>query len=131
MTYPMQPPVGGDRHQVWTDCDGTVHEEPAPGVDAVHSPEHGAVGVTYGGKAPEDAVEALEEKVARTPYAHDDEPGPGPGGRDHAVGAGRAGHRGRADDPRVNRFLAAYAQGPWTPEPGAACTGGTNGTAGR
>ena len=29
-----------------------------------------------------------------------------------------------ADDPRVNQFFTKYVQGPQTPEPGAACTGG-------
>lgn len=29
-----------------------------------------------------------------------------------------------AKDPRVDQFFAKYVQGPQTPEPGAACTGG-------
>ena len=28
-------------------------------------------------------------------------------------------------DPRLQRFIAAYAEGPQAPEPGAACSGGT------
>jgi hypothetical protein len=28
-------------------------------------------------------------------------------------------------DPRIGQFITAYTQGPQTPEPGAACTGGT------
>ena len=28
------------------------------------------------------------------------------------------------DDPRLEEFIKAYRQGPQTPEPGAACTGG-------
>ncbi len=30
-----------------------------------------------------------------------------------------------ANDPGLERFVRAYHQGPQTPEPGAACTGGT------
>jgi hypothetical protein len=29
-----------------------------------------------------------------------------------------------ADDPDLESFIGAYLQGPQTPEPGAACTGG-------
>jgi hypothetical protein len=29
-----------------------------------------------------------------------------------------------AGDPRLERFVSAFQQGPQTPEPGAACTGG-------
>ena len=30
-----------------------------------------------------------------------------------------------AGDPRLEKFIKAYEQGPQTPEPGAACTNGT------
>jgi hypothetical protein len=30
-----------------------------------------------------------------------------------------------ADDSDLQRFIQSYRQGPQTPEPGAACTGGT------
>jgi hypothetical protein len=32
-----------------------------------------------------------------------------------------------ADDPRLPVFLQAYLQGPQTPEPGAPCSGGSQG----
>ena len=32
-----------------------------------------------------------------------------------------------ADDPRLEAFVKQYRQGPQTPEPGAACTGGSDG----
>ena len=32
------------------------------------------------------------------------------------------------DDPRLAAFVRAYRQGPQTPEQGAACTGGTDGS---
>ena len=31
-------------------------------------------------------------------------------------------------DPRLAEFIREYRQGPQTPEPGAACTGGSDGT---
>ena len=31
------------------------------------------------------------------------------------------------DDPRLAEFIKRYRQGPQTPEPGAACTGGSDG----
>jgi hypothetical protein len=31
------------------------------------------------------------------------------------------------DDPRLEEFIKEYRQGPQTPEPGAACTGGSDG----
>jgi hypothetical protein len=34
-----------------------------------------------------------------------------------------------ADDPRLAAFIREYRQGPQTPEPGAACTGGLDPTA--
>ncbi|GGQ16469.1 DUF3105 domain-containing protein [Streptomyces roseolilacinus] len=130
VAYPMKPPVGGDHHQVWMDCDGAVYEEPVPEVNAVHSLEHGAVWVTYNDKAPKDAVEALEKKVARTPYTMMS-PVADQAGAIMLSAWGKQVTVDGADDPRVNQFLARYVQGPQTPEPGAACTGGMNGTAKR
>jgi hypothetical protein len=43
------------------------------------------------------------------------------GFRDRGTGAGR---HTAVDDPDLERFVRAYKQGPQTPEPGAACTGG-------
>jgi len=31
-----------------------------------------------------------------------------------------------ADDENLERFISSYRRGPQTPEPGAACTGGTS-----
>ncbi|MFD3356392.1 DUF3105 domain-containing protein [Streptomyces fradiae] len=128
VAYPMKPPVGGDHHQAWMDCDGAVYKEPVPEVNAVHSLEHGAVWVTYNAKAPKDAVETLEKKVARTPYTMMSPVGE-QSGAIMLTAWGKQVTVDGADDPRVNQFLAKYVQGPQTPEPGAACTGGLNGTA--
>ncbi|WP_149182032.1 DUF3105 domain-containing protein [Streptomyces sp. TRM49041] len=126
VSYPMKPPVGGDHHQVWMDCDGTVYKEPIPEVNAVHSLEHGAVWVTYNDKAPADAVKTLEEKVAKTPYTMIS-PVKDQAGAIMLSAWGKQVTIDSADDPRVNQFFAKYVQGPQTPEPGAACTGGQTG----
>ncbi|CAL9404119.1 DUF3105 domain-containing protein [Streptomyces sp. NPDC095602] len=126
VAYPMKPPVGGDHHQVWMDCDGSVYKEPVPEVNAVHSLEHGAVWVTYNDKAPKDAVETLEKKVARTPYTMMS-PVKDQAGAIMLSAWGKQVTVDSADDPRVNQFFSKYVQGPQTPEPGAACTGGLNG----
>ncbi|MFJ8665673.1 DUF3105 domain-containing protein [Streptomyces sp. NPDC093600] len=123
VTYEMKPPVGGDHHQVWQNCDGDVYKAPVAEVNAVHSLEHGAVWVTYNKKAPEAEVKKLAEKVGKTPYSLmspvDDQAG--------AIMLSAWGKQVTVDsatDPRVDAFFTKYVQGPQTPEPGAACTGG-------
>ncbi|RZB16269.1 DUF3105 domain-containing protein [Streptomyces sp. F001] len=123
VSYPVEPPVGGDHHQVWMNCNGDVYTEEIPNVNAVHSLEHGAVWVTYTSKAAEDDVEALAAKVKKTPYTlmSPDEKQQDP------IMLTAWGHQRTvtgADDPNVDKFLAKYVQGEQTPEPGAACTGG-------
>ncbi|AWI28129.1 DUF3105 domain-containing protein [Streptomyces sp. ICN441] len=123
VTYPMKPPVGGDHHQAWMNCDRDVYDKPIPEVNAVHSLEHGAVWVTYNDQAPAADVEKLKDKVGRTSYSMmspvKDQAGPimlSAWGKQVTVAG--------ADDPRVDQFFTKYVQGPQTPEPGAACTGG-------
>ncbi|MFB6987653.1 DUF3105 domain-containing protein [Streptomyces sp. NPDC056178] len=123
VTYPMKPPVGGDHNPVWMNCDGEVYQKAIPDVNAVHSLEHGSVWVTYTDKASDADVAKLAERVGRTPYTlmspYKDQAGTimlSAWGNQVAVDG--------ADDPRVGQFFAAFVQGPQTPEPGAACTGG-------
>lgn len=91
--------------------------------NAVHALEHGAVWVTYTGKADKADVDALAAKVKKTPYslmspyANQDAP----------LILSAWGHQvavKSAKDPEVDKFFAAYVQGRQTPEPGASCTGG-------
>ncbi|PWS40648.1 hypothetical protein DKT74_31730 [Streptomyces sp. ZEA17I] len=121
--YPMTPPVGGDHSQVWMNCNADVYTEEIPKENAVHSLEHGAVWVTYNDKASEADVKALTEKVKSTPYSLmspvKDQKDPlmlSAWGKQVTVDS--------ASDSRVNQFFTKYVQGPQTPEPGAACTGG-------
>ncbi|MBD0711591.1 MULTISPECIES: DUF3105 domain-containing protein [unclassified Streptomyces] len=121
--YEMTPPVGGDHSQIWANCDGDVYKKPLAQVNAVHSLEHGAVWVTYNKKASPDDVKKLEDKVGKTKYTLISP-------LDEQAGALMLSAWGKqvtvdsAADPRVDAFFTKYVQGPQTPEPGAACTGG-------
>ncbi|MCF4137994.1 DUF3105 domain-containing protein [Streptomyces sp. Tue 6430] len=123
VSYPMEPPVGGDHHQAWMNCDGDVYDKALNNVNAVHSLEHGAVWVTYTSKAPKADVEALAAKVKKTPYtlmSPDDK-------QADPIVLTAWGHQRTvtgASDPNVATFFEKYVQGEQTPEPGAACTGG-------
>jgi cytoskeletal protein RodZ len=121
--YPMNPPVGGNHHQAWMTCDGTVYTKAIANENAVHSLEHGAVWVTYNDKATEADIKTLSDKVSKTPYTlmspYKTQSGPvmlSAWGKQLSVN--------KASDPRVEQFLTKYVQGAQTPEPGAACTGG-------
>ncbi|MEV6333021.1 DUF3105 domain-containing protein [Streptomyces sp. NPDC051909] len=122
-TYPMKPAVGGDHHQVWMNCDGDVYKKPVADMNAVHSLEHGAVWVTYSDKAAAADVKKLAEKVSKTPYSLMS-PVKDQAGVIMLSAWGKQVTVDGADDPRVDQFFTKYVQGPQTPEPGAACTGG-------
>ncbi|MFF2961581.1 DUF3105 domain-containing protein [Streptomyces sp. NPDC057963] len=121
--YPMNPPVGGDHNPVWMNCNADVYSKAIPKENAVHSLEHGAVWVTYTGKAKPADVEKLGKRVKATPYSLmspvEDQAAPlmlSAWGKQVTVTS--------ATDARVAQFFTTYVQGPQTPEPGAACTGG-------
>lgn len=123
VSYPMHPPVGGNHNPVWLNCNGDVYTKPVQDENAVHALEHGAVWVTYTGKAAKADVEALAAKVKKTPYSlmspYENQGAPlllSAWGHQVAVKS--------AHDPEVDKFFAAYVQGSQTPEPGASCTGG-------
>ncbi|MFD7905254.1 DUF3105 domain-containing protein [Kitasatospora sp. NPDC059722] len=123
VTYPMTPPVGGDHNAVWLDCMGHVYDQPVENERAVHSLEHGAVWVTYNGKATPEDVKTLSDKVKATPYSlmspYPDEQGTitlNAWSTQLVVDS--------ASDPRVNQFFTKYVQGKQTQEPGASCTMG-------
>ncbi|QNE73742.1 DUF3105 domain-containing protein [Streptomyces finlayi] len=121
--YPMNPPVGGDHNQVWMNCDADVYTAEIPKENAVHSLEHGAVWVTYNEKAKDTDIKAFSKRVSSTPYSLmspiADQKDPlmlSAWGKQVTVKS--------ATDPRVAQFFTKYVQGPQTPEPGAACSGG-------
>jgi hypothetical protein len=121
--YPMNPPVGGDHDPVWMNCDADVYTEAIPNENAVHSLEHGAVWVTYNDEAKDADVEALSERVARTPYSL---MSPVADQKDPLMLSawGKQLTVKNATDARVAQFFTKYVQGAQTPEPGAACSGG-------
>ncbi|KUJ58571.1 DUF3105 domain-containing protein [Streptomyces sp. NPDC093228] len=123
VSYPMEPPVGGDHNPVWQNCNGDVYTKPVNNMNAVHSLEHGAVWVTYSSKAPKADVDALTAKVRKTPYTL---MSPVEDQKDPIMLSAWAHQRTvkSASDPAVDAFFAQFVQGSQTPEPGAACTGG-------
>ncbi|MCA0178551.1 MAG: DUF3105 domain-containing protein [Actinobacteria bacterium] len=118
--YAENPPVGGEHNGTWLNCG--VYDKPVPNENAVHSLEHGAVWVTYDPKLPSADVDKLRKEIPSTymvlsPF--DGLPSPVV-----ASAWGKQLTLTGADDPRLEAFIAAYRQGPQTPEPGAVCTGG-------
>ena len=119
--YPTRPPIGGDHHPVWVNC--KFYGEPIPDESAVHSLEHGAVWVAYASDAPNEELQTLagridqETHLMASPY--DDLP------TTYVASAWeRQLEFDSLDDPAFEAFLGAYLEGPTTPEPGAACSGG-------
>lgn len=123
VAYEQSPPVGGDHHPAWLNCG--VYSEPVPDELAVHSLEHGAVWVTYRPDLPAEQVKALEDAIPDTYIVLSPREGlPSP-----VVASAWSAQiqLTGADDPRLEAFIKDYRQGPQTPEPGAACTGGSDG----
>ncbi|WP_026536468.1 DUF3105 domain-containing protein [Arthrobacter sp. H14] len=122
--YGQTPGVGGDHAPVWTNC-GT-YTSPVEEKRAVHSLEHGAVWLTYSPDLSDEQVQELTDLadsrsyVLLSPYPGQEEPLKASAWGTQVVLDG-------AGDERLEPFIAAYAQGPQTPEPGAACSGGVDG----
>ncbi|MFB0835438.1 DUF3105 domain-containing protein [Arthrobacter halodurans] len=124
VSYPQSPGVGGDHFPGWANCG--VYDQEVVETHAVHSLEHGAVWISYSEDASTEDVAALEELVGErtylllSPFAAQEEP----------IKLSAWGSQLAVDsptDPRVETFIQKYRQGPQTPEPGAACTGGIDG----
>lgn len=121
LTYAQNPPVGGDHNPVWLNCG--VYTTPVPNENAVHSMEHGAVWITYQPSLSDSAIQQLTNLVSGHSYFILS-PYPGLPAPVIASAWGVQLKVQSASDPRLARFLTKYEQGPQTPEPGAACTGG-------
>ena len=122
VTYEQTPPVGGDHHAVWQNC--AIYDQPLKNVNAVHSLEHGAVWITYDPSLPQDQVDRLKA-YADQPFMLMS-PMPDLGAK---IGLSAWGHQLKldvVDDTKIGAFIREYKQGPQTPEPGAACSGGTD-----
>lgn len=127
VNYEHTPPAGGEHSPVWQNAG--FYEEPVRNETAVHTLEHGAVWITYSPDLPQEQKDEIRELVngqscvLASPYE----------GLDSPVVASAWGKQLRldsADDPDLEGFVRSYLQGPQTPEPGAACTGGTADTLG-
>jgi hypothetical protein len=119
--YEQTPPAGGEHDPVWQNAG--YYPEPIRDENAVHTLEHGAVWIAYSPDLPQDQVDQLREIaqsescVLVSPYPDLEVP-------IVASAWGKQMTLENADDPDLERFVRAYLQGPQTPEPGAACTGG-------
>ena len=124
VTYKEAPPVGGEHNSVWLNCG--VYTKPVPNENAVHSLEHGAVWVTYRPDLPAGQVAKLKAELPST-YAL---LSPYPGLQAPVVASawGKQIYLTGADDARLELVMKEYRQSPDAPEPGALCTGGTDGT---
>ena len=123
VTYAQTPPVGGDHNPTWLNCG--VYPKAVPDELAVHSLEHGAVWVTYRPDLPAAQVATLTKELPDTYIVVSPHDGLSSPVVASAWGAQLA--LTGVDDPRLEEFVTKYRQGPQTPEPGAACTGGSDG----
>jgi hypothetical protein len=121
VTYDPVPPVGG-AHSGGALQNCGFYSTPVQDEYAVHSLEHGAVWITYAADLPTQQVDTLRgladsgTHVLVSPY--EDIPSP--------VVASAWGLQLRldsAEDPRLPDFVARFAEGPQSPEPGAPCSG--------
>ncbi|HEX2729318.1 MAG TPA: DUF3105 domain-containing protein, partial [Rubrobacteraceae bacterium] len=84
----------------------------------------GAVWITYQPNLPQDQIDTIkdltdsQDYVLASPYPSLDSPVV-------ASAWGKQIKLQSADDSGLEQFISAYREGPQTPEPGAACTGGT------
>ncbi|WP_165700161.1 DUF3105 domain-containing protein [Ornithinimicrobium ciconiae] len=120
--YKQNPPVGGDHHPTWLNCG--IYEEPVPNHHAVHSLEHGTIWLTYQSGVSAGDLDALRDLASQefmllSPNEDQEHPIMATAwGRQLGVDSGT--------DTRLQQFIRDWRQGPQTPEPGAACTGGTS-----
>lgn len=126
VSYPQIPPVGGKHSSIWQNCG--IYDTQIRLENAVHSLEHGAAWIAYRPDLAQADVQKLRDLVRGkaytllAPYQF--------GVLDQPVIAVAWGVRlklERADDSRLAQFVAKYANGPQTPEPGAPCNAGGTG----
>jgi hypothetical protein len=119
--YAQNPPVGGPHNPVWQNCG--IYTTPLINEHAVHSLEHGAVWITYQPSLSASEIAALQNIVQGHSYLLLS-PYPGLPAPIVLSAWGLQLEVNSVSDPRIKEFIADYEQGPQTPEPGAACTGG-------
>lgn len=122
VTYAQNPPVGGDHSEIDQNCG--YYSTPVADENAVHSLEHGAVWITHDPSLPTAQLATLRALAAKNSYVLVT-PRAGLPAEVVASAWGLQLQLTSTDDPRLAAFVAKYANGPQTPEPGAACSGGT------
>ncbi|WP_435829641.1 DUF3105 domain-containing protein [Nocardia neocaledoniensis] len=123
VAYPTVPPLGGPHDSAWAACDGVVYDTGVRTENVVHSLEHGAVWIAYDpARITGDARAALAARVQGRPYTL---MSPIPGMAE-PISLQAWGHQLKldsADDPRIDQFIVALRENPYTtPEPGATCS---------
>ena len=127
ITYTQDAPPGGAHSADWQNCG--IYDEPVAVETTMHSLEHGAAWIAYQPNLPAEQVDALRKLVRQELAAHS-EP--------MIILAPKADldapivatawqvqlKLDNAQDPRLAQFLQQYQVGPYTPEPGAPCSGG-------
>lgn len=125
--YPQAVPPGGKHSDTWQNCG--VYDEPLQLEPVVHSLEHGAVWIAYQPNLPAQQVETLRTLVRQELQAPGESlvllsPQSGLEAPIVATAWQAQLQLDDAADERLPQFLSRYQNGPFTPEPGAPCTGG-------
>lgn len=122
VAYAQNPPVGGDHSEIVQNCG--YYSAPVADENAVHSLEHGAVWITHDPNLPAAQLATLKSLAAKSSYVLVT-PRAGLPAPVVASAWGLQLQLTSTDDPRLAAFVTKYANGPQTPEQGAACSGGT------
>ncbi|MFQ5613642.1 MAG: DUF3105 domain-containing protein [Anaerolineae bacterium] len=128
IAYNQEVPPGGPHNAALQNCG--IYDEPVRAENVLHSLEHGAVWIAYRPDLPENQVEFLREVVRqerRTRRQALIVLAPKP---DLSVPIVATAWRAQleledATDERLLLFVSRFQKGPFTPEPGASCGGGT------
>lgn len=128
--YPQPLPPGGQHSAAWQNCG--IYNEPISTEPVVHSLEHGAVWIAYQPNLPSHQVEILRELVRQAKQSRGEAlvllaPLPAQSLMDAPIVATAWQVQlqlDNASDERLLQFLDIYQNGPYTPEPGAPCSGG-------
>lgn len=123
VAYDKTPPFGGPHDQTWATCTGIVYPNAVRTENMVHALEHGSVWIAYNPQQISgDALNLLSVRAKDKPFTM---LSPYPG-LDKPISLQSWGHQlklDKADDPRIDEFIAALRSNPngVYPEVGASC----------
>jgi hypothetical protein len=125
--YEHDLPPGGAHSDVWQNCG--IYNKPLAQEQVMHSLEHGAVWVAYRPDLPVEQVETLRNVIRGELQAGVEplvllSPQPDLAAPLVATAWQVQLQLDSPNDERLSLFLKKYQNGPYTPEPGAPCTGG-------